>query len=355
MGKMNKEQFLLALEEELALLPEDEKEDVLGDLNEYFEEGVRDGKSEQEISASLGSPAAIASDILSAYPEFTEMKRPAGPSSRQRDDYELIEIPGGHYTAAEVMTETGAVRLIPSADTVTRIELIGAKKDLKFDADISNAKLSVTLVGRRTIRSWFSFGTAPSFRMVIHLPKKLYDSILARTENGSISAEQQLARQFAARSDNGRITIRECAFREVDAKSDNGRIEINKTESDTIKCETDNGRIEMILVRSGRLRAETDNGRIVMENVEGAITGRTDNGRIELSIESIGDPIDLKTDNGSITVSTVAKPTDALIRTRTDNGQVEIFGERTKEALYGDGSIPVKLESDNGRISVKQQ
>lgn len=351
---MNKELFLHALEQELSVLPEDEKEDVLGDLDEYFEEGMRDGKSEQEISESLGSPAAIASDILSAYPEFTETERPAAPG-RQRDDYELIEIPDGHYTAAEVMTETGAVRLIPSADTVTRIELIGAKKDLKFDADVNDAKLSITLVGRRTIRSWFSFGSAPSFRMVIHLPKKLYDSILARTENGSISAEQQLARQFAARSENGRITIRECAFREVDANSNNGRIEINKTESDTIKCETDNGRIEMTRVRSGRLRAETDNGRIVMENVEGAITGRTDNGRIELSVDRIGNPIDLKTDNGSITVYTMAKPTDALISTRTDNGHVEIFGERTKEALYGGGSIPVKLESDNGRITVKQQ
>lgn len=351
---MNKEQFLSALGEELAALPAEEKEDVLGDLDEYFDEGVRDGKSEQEIAASLGSPSSIASDILSAYPEFTETKDRNIRSSKQRDEYELIEIPDGQYSVAQVMTETGAVRAIPSTDRITRIELIGNRKDLKFDAEIKNGRLSITLVGRRSIRTWFSFGSSPLFRMVIHLPKKLYDSLVIRTENGSISAERQLAKQFAAHSDNGRITIRESAFRSVEVKTDNGRIEMNKTESDTLRCVTDNGRIQLSHVRSAQIWAETDNGRITMDNVEGEISGRTDNGRIELSVEQITYPIDLKTDNGSVTVATMVKPSDASIRARSDNGHVEIFGERKKEAFYGDGRIPVKLESDNGKILVKQ-
>ncbi|MGM9921319.1 MAG: DUF4097 family beta strand repeat-containing protein [Bhargavaea sp.] len=351
---MNKEQFLHVLGEKLSALPAEEKQDVLGDLDEYFDEGIRDGKSEQEIAASLGTPESIASDILSAYPEFTDPKKMDARASKQSNEYELIEIPGGRYTTAEIMTETGAVRVIPSTDGITRIELIGKRNDLKFDANINDGKLSITLVGRRSIRSWFSFGSSPLFRMVIHLPKKLYDSLLIRTENGSISAEKQLAKQFAAHSDNGRITVRECAFRTLDVKTDNGRIEVYKAESDTVQCVTDNGRIELTRIRSGKIWAETDNGRITLDNVEGAITGKTDNGRIELSVEHITHPIDLKTDNGSITVDTMVKPADALIRVRTDNGHVELFGERTKEALFGDGRIPVKLESDNGKILVRQ-
>ena len=351
---MNKEQFLHALGKELAVLPAEEKEDVLGDLDEYFEEGLRDGKSEHEIAASLGTPESIAADILSAYPEFTETEQPAARTRKQHDDYEMIEIPGGRYTAAEIMTETGAVKAIPSADGVTRIELIGNRKDLKFDADIHDEKLSITLVGRRSIRSWFSFGSSPMFRMVIHLPKKLYESLLIRTENGSISAEKQLARQFAAHSDNGRITVRECAFRSAEAKTDNGRIEMDKMESDTLRCTTDNGRIQLARVRSGQIWAETDNGRITMENIEGNTTGKTDNGRIELSVEQITHPIDLKTDNGSVTVTMMAIPSDASISVRNVNGHVEIFGERKKEAIFGDGRIPVKLESENGRVMVKQ-
>lgn len=349
---MNKEAFLHALEQKLTGLPTEEKEDVLGDLDEYFEEGIRDGKSEEEIAESLGSPTSIAADILSAYPEYADTERSG--SRKPHDEYEMIEIPRGQYSSAEVMSQAGSVRVIPSDDTVTRIELIGNRKDLKFDADIVNGKLRITLLGRRGIRSWLGFGSTSVFRLVLHLPKKLYDSMIIKTESGSLTVEQQLAKQFTANSDHGRIVIRQCAFRTIEAATDNGRIEMSKTESDSIRCTTDNGRIEMAQVRSDQTWAETDNGRILMEQIEGQIYGRTDNGRIELSLDRILHPLDLKTDNGSITVTLLERPEHTTIRARSDIGRVEIFGERTRDAVFGDGNIPVKLQTDNGKIIVKQ-
>src|SRR5690625_6704582 len=64
---MNKNQFLSAIEKNLKKLPESERQDVLRDFEEHFIMGTEEGKSEEEISRSLGSPQQIAKEILASY------------------------------------------------------------------------------------------------------------------------------------------------------------------------------------------------------------------------------------------------------------------------------------------------
>ncbi|MFJ7746318.1 DUF1700 domain-containing protein [Peribacillus sp. NPDC097295] len=64
---MNKEQFLKQLEASLKRLSLEERQDILQDYEEYFAIGIDKGKSEQEISASLGNPRQIAKELLASY------------------------------------------------------------------------------------------------------------------------------------------------------------------------------------------------------------------------------------------------------------------------------------------------
>ncbi|MGM9954339.1 MAG: DUF1700 domain-containing protein [Peribacillus sp.] len=64
---MNKEQFLKQLEASLKRLSIEERQDILQDYEEYFTIGMEKGKSEQEISASLGNPKQIAKELLASY------------------------------------------------------------------------------------------------------------------------------------------------------------------------------------------------------------------------------------------------------------------------------------------------
>ncbi|WP_459202434.1 HAAS signaling domain-containing protein [Methanococcus sp. CF] len=56
---MNKEEYLYKLSETLKSIPESEKQDILYDYNEYFENGALEGRSEEEISKSLGNPEQV--------------------------------------------------------------------------------------------------------------------------------------------------------------------------------------------------------------------------------------------------------------------------------------------------------
>ncbi len=64
---MTKNKFLQQLRHSLKGLPEAERVDILQDYEEHFAFGLEEGKSEEEIAESLGSPAQIAKEILTNY------------------------------------------------------------------------------------------------------------------------------------------------------------------------------------------------------------------------------------------------------------------------------------------------
>lgn len=64
---MNKKEFIRKLETYLSKLPSDERQDILQDFEEHFTFGIEEGKTEEEISASLGSPNTIAKEILTTH------------------------------------------------------------------------------------------------------------------------------------------------------------------------------------------------------------------------------------------------------------------------------------------------
>ena len=64
---MTKKQFLTKLNASLKRLPSDEREDILQDFEEHFAIGLEEGKTEEQISTSLGSPQQIAKELLATY------------------------------------------------------------------------------------------------------------------------------------------------------------------------------------------------------------------------------------------------------------------------------------------------
>ncbi|MGM9923910.1 MAG: HAAS signaling domain-containing protein [Bacillus sp. (in: firmicutes)] len=60
---MIRKQFLAQLDSYLQSLSKAEREDILNDYNEYFDVGLEEGKTEEEIAFKLGSPKTIAKDL----------------------------------------------------------------------------------------------------------------------------------------------------------------------------------------------------------------------------------------------------------------------------------------------------
>jgi uncharacterized membrane protein len=64
---VTKEEFLKQLDTALKSLPTEEREDIFRDYQEHFAIGLGKGKTEEKISASLGSPKQLAKELLASY------------------------------------------------------------------------------------------------------------------------------------------------------------------------------------------------------------------------------------------------------------------------------------------------
>ena len=63
---MNRSEYIAQLTAALrGKLAVNEIEDIVRDYQEFFDEGVRQGKSEQQVAAELGNPRDVAEQILS--------------------------------------------------------------------------------------------------------------------------------------------------------------------------------------------------------------------------------------------------------------------------------------------------
>lgn len=64
---MTKEQFLTDLGNALKKLPSSERDDIIHDYEEYFTIGLADGKTEEELAASLGSPRQLGRELSAVH------------------------------------------------------------------------------------------------------------------------------------------------------------------------------------------------------------------------------------------------------------------------------------------------
>lgn len=219
------------------------------------------------------------------------------------------------FTSIEVLTNNATVEIVPTIDSEATVEYSGASKKatFTFDVNVKGDTLNVQLKEKRRFFFLFGFHTK-DLKLTIKIPEKQYESI--------------------------------------QVESDNGRISVESLKAKMVMLETDNGQIQLRNIETENVLVETDNGSIILEKVEGKIKGSSDNGRISMTTKNLDQPIDLETDNGSIEIITDTEPTNATIETKTDNGKVTIFGVDNTRAIYGKGEYLIKLQTDNGRITI---
>ncbi|MDO5375423.1 MAG: DUF1700 domain-containing protein [Staphylococcus rostri] len=61
---MTKKDYLNTLYYHLKYIPEQEKQDIVAEYDNHFIEGLKDGKTEEEIIATLGDPKVIAKELV---------------------------------------------------------------------------------------------------------------------------------------------------------------------------------------------------------------------------------------------------------------------------------------------------
>src|SRR5699024_6776337 len=130
-------------------------------------------------------------------------------------------------------------------------------------------------------------------------------------------------------------------------------ISIPEKEYEKMDLKTDNGIIDVTNITGDEIEATSVNGLIKLEDVEGDIVSKTNNGKIDLLTEDLDRMVDLDTTNGAIKVITEKEPTNATINASVANGKLSVFGKNKAHSVIGEGENQITLTTENGMITVK--
>lgn len=248
---------------------------------------------------------------------------------------EIKAIENENIKDIKIDTDNSKVEVIPTDESKIILEWSGTKENKdNLKVDIVGDKLLIQLKDKQFKLFSFDFFDKQS-TIKLYVPDRVYQSLEVKT-------------------DNGRIKVADVNVKKIKVATDNGRIDVNKIEVTNFKGYTNNGRIDLKQVEASETNVETDNGKILLNDVTGKIIGKTDNGAISLLRDDLNSPIELESDNGSITIETKNKPKNALFDAKTDNGRIDVLGGDGRNNIFGNGDNLIKLTTDNGRITVTQ-
>lgn len=235
------------------------------------------------------------------------------------DATEKEEVDMQTITTIDVSSSNEEVILKETDGKTATIEWTGkVKKDTTDRLSTQTDGDTLTIDMKQEELKLFSFGfDFYQGKLVISLPKKVYEAISVQNANGSIH--------------------------------------VTHTQADKLDIMTNNGTINLQQLATNAIQAETANGKVIVKNVTGDITGHSNNGSLTLITPELDRNVDLKTNNGKITVQTEKVPTNAKVEADTDNGSIEIFGEEIHSKIYGNGDQHIKLKTNNGSITMENK
>lgn len=345
---MMEQQFLNKLEQALVKLNDGERQDILRDFKEYFASGQAEGKSIEEMIASLGDVNELAAELLKAYSEqeFVQTSKAV-----KEEEFSYIKID----------SELAAVELLPSPTGKFYTELKSKGEQYTMDVEIANNTLTIDI--QREEGNFKIFGVNINFNFninngataFVYVPEKLYESIVIKNEIGGTVIERLQAKEIKCRTSVGKAKLKNILASDLNIKSSVGKAELQSVHATTATVKSDAGKvvIEDSIAEVWHVKSEA--GRVDLVNVQGEIDARTEAGKVTLNVESITKPLSLKTSVGKIEVLTDKKIDNATIEAKSELGKISIYGERSKRLVYGAGENLIKLKTELGSITIDQK
>ena len=264
------------------------------------------------------------------------------------------KITNDDFTDIEISTNDGKIELVPTNEMTALIEVSGYDLKNNFSSAITDSTLSITY--KKSSKKFYNFDLSiKSASVKVHIPKKLYNTISVRANNGRIVAKELDANEMNLNANDGSIDLQNINADSLSVNSNNGRITADSLIGTTFKLKANDGRIALKRMTTDSVSIVSHNGKIELEEVTGALLAKANDGSINLVTDTLDHPIDFSTHNGKIHIQTNQEPVDADIQAQARNGSIRIFGENRSHTVFGSGNNKIDLSSNDGRIVVEKQ
>lgn len=322
---MNKETFLWRLMEGLAELEQEERAQIAAYYQELVLDGVESGRTEEEVVAGFGEPAAVARQILAEHGSLRQKEKQLGRAVQPAEGGMRAYCPKGPVETVLVQLRDRRVEVRTSEDGVVRVWFEAGEGD-RVSVDEANGAFRFIHKA-----SFFNVFFGGSKNAVVEIPRQFEGTVCIQTSNSRVEAEGlMIDGRLQVITTNGKMRFKSCALTMLSGKTSNGRVILEDVTGVVCGAATSNGRIEAknCFLRES-LRLETSNGPIRVEGV---------------------DAPDLRfcTSNGSIKGTVAGNGEEYTVKVSTTNGHARANGGggslKKLHAVTTNGNIEIEFE-----------
>ena len=345
---MTRQEFFDELRLGIKNVPADTVEEVLSDLNEHFDAGLKNGLQEHEICKNLGQPGSIAEEIMEEF-----RKSSTKSSSGQGNQYVVMEgaqvlsIDQTFDGVSEVYADLKMSDIYFERENRSdfRVVVEGNSKCDKYTIYVKNGRLEIT--EHEPIVRFFSFSFTKNLKTTVYVPSQFAGSIMVKSAAGKIKA-QDLTSPIKLTSAAGSISIERHLSETADLDTGAGSIDAEFLGKTSLRACTGAGSIKLKASETSKLTLDSGAGSVKaeIEKLSGTSKLSSGAGSIKLTAYEIEGDIKLSSGAGSIKAYLPENANIKLNLKKSSMGSV-------KSEINGNNSSPYTLKVKTGMGSIK--
>lgn len=356
---MKKEEYLNCIEQALKAYDKEYVDEIIRDYEEHFQDALAQGKREEEICDSLGSPEDVIQEIQELLGErqnvSNEIARPFTeteevPFQKFQQEWESSQ-EFGQQIFHKICFQAGAtdVKIIPSMDGHFHI-YTEEPSDLKYlEYKIQEntyygrvcSRREGSITGINLLRGFFGRLVE---QVILEIPQGI-EELCVEALSGDICAEQISVTAMSLSSFSGDIEAEEIHCQSISLSTKSGDIETKRIYAQSMAAETISGDVKYKQVHTHVFTCNTTSGDFSGKHLDSqSVYAKTVSGDGKLHLDCQGEPCYACTK----TVSGDMKVKGAVMVSSLEfqNIRVEEGRKVFLSSVSGDGTIKVAKKTD---------
>ncbi|MBQ6431239.1 MAG: DUF4097 family beta strand repeat protein [Oscillospiraceae bacterium] len=225
------------------------------------------------------------------------------------------------FQRIQIDTDTADIVFVPSADGTCSVICDETAKET-YSVSVVNDTL---LIQHRDTRKWYEFfGFRGKSRLIVHLPKQQYVSLLIGESTGDVEIPGDFSfDSISITASTGRLSLADVSAGEINLAVSTGRVALKNVRcAGDVRIGVSTGRTELENVTCRNLTSTGSTGRIEMKNViaSGKLSVERSTGDVKLDRCDAAE-IRIETSTGDVTGTLLS---EKIFFTDTDTGSVRV-------------------------------
>lgn len=303
-GNMNSKEYLEKVEHLLKGEKLSDKDDMLSDLRDYFENGINEGRSEEELISEIGSPE-----------HFIEVVGNNSNSERNDDVSQITITKTGIFNKLndfpnelkEVRIETDMADVFFISSERNMFEITGKElENSEFEYRTSDNILYISLKKKKKsiIDMIFSGKLSDdlNWKINVYYNTERFRNIHIKSVSGDISGEKIISDALKISTVSGDFKSKSLDSYISDFKSVSGDIKCTEIISPKLNFDSVSGDIKAEYLKVEKIRFKTVSGDISVSEAGKSVEGTTVSGDVSIKCIDIPELIKLKSVSGDIKI-----------------------------------------------------